>query len=84
MGHRRWCGASCLFPSEADETAQPGPIDGIVPIDDMVGAFDEGGSRRMLSCYDESAAGGVVDIMSRRRVVREASDACRRVVMRLQ
>jgi hypothetical protein len=52
----------CLFPREADETAQPGPIDGVVPIDDMVGEFDEGGSRSMLSCYDESAAGGVVDV----------------------
>ena len=46
----------CIFPREADETTQPGPIDGVVPIDDMVGVFDEGGSGSMLSYHDESAA----------------------------
>ena len=49
MGHRRGVGR-CLFPREADETAQLGPIDGVVPIDDMMGAFDEGGSWNMLLC----------------------------------
>ena len=57
MGRRRGAGR-CFFPREAEETAKPGPIDGVVPIDDMVGAFDEGGSRSMLSCYDESARVG--------------------------